>query len=90
MSSFIAGCRAWLRMERLPAYAPDLNPVEGLSGNVKGVELANACPQTIAEAMDAAHHGLERVGNDTDLCFALLRHTGLSFMIRSSLYYASS
>jgi hypothetical protein len=62
----------------------------GVVGNVKGVELANACPQTIAEAMDAAHHGLERVGNDTDLCFALLRHTGLSFVIRSSLYYASS
>jgi hypothetical protein len=28
--------------------------------------------------MQAACAGLERVGNDSDLCFALLRQTGLS------------
>jgi transposase len=78
MTQFIAGCRAWLRVERLPAYAPELNPVEGLWGNVKGTELANRCPDTIDEAMQATRDGLERVGSDTALCFALLRHTGLS------------
>ena len=44
MTAFIACCRGWLRVERLPAYAPELNPVEGLWGNVKGTELANRCP----------------------------------------------
>lgn len=78
MTEFIAGCRGWLRVERLPAYAPELNPVEGLWGNVKGTELANRCADTIDEAMQAACDGLQRVGSDTDLCFALLRHTGLS------------
>jgi hypothetical protein len=77
MTEFIASCRDWLRVERLPAYAPELNPVEGLWGNVKGTELANRCPDTIGEAMRAACTGLERVGNDSDLCFALLRQTGL-------------
>ena len=71
-------CRSWLRVERLPAYAPELNPVEGLWGNVKGTELANRCPDTIDEAMQAASAGLERVRGDTDLCFAMLRRTGLS------------
>jgi transposase len=78
MAAFIAGCRSWLRVERLPAYAPELNPVEGLWGNIKGTELANLCPDTIDEAMQAACNGLERVRNDADLCFGLLRHTGLS------------
>ena len=78
MTRFTADCRSWLRVERLPAYAPELNPVEGLWGNVKGTELANRCPDTIDEAMQSACNGLERVGNDTDLCFALLRHAGLS------------
>jgi hypothetical protein len=40
MLAFIASQRAWL-VERLPAYAPDLNPVEGLWSNLKQVELAN-------------------------------------------------
>jgi hypothetical protein len=74
----MGGCRSWLRVERLPAYAPELNPVEGLWGNVKGTELANRCPDTIGEAMQAACAGLERVGHDSDLCFALLRRTRLS------------
>jgi transposase len=78
MTEFIAGCRDWRRVERLPAYAPDLNPVEGLWGNVKSTELANRCPDTIEEAMRAARTGMDRVGNDSDLCFALLRQTELS------------
>jgi hypothetical protein len=32
------GLRAWLSIERLPGYAPELNPVEQLCGNVKGTE----------------------------------------------------
>ena len=47
MAAFIAEHRHWLRVERLPAYAPELNPAEGLRGNVKGTELANRCPETI-------------------------------------------
>ena len=30
-------------VERLPAYALDLNPAEPVFGNVKGKELANRC-----------------------------------------------
>ena len=44
MKAYVASQRRWLVVERLPAYAPDLNPVELLWGNLKGTELANFCP----------------------------------------------
>jgi hypothetical protein len=50
MKAWIAGQRHWLVVERLPAYAPELNPVEGLWSNLKGKggELANLCAPTLA------------------------------------------
>jgi transposase len=78
MNAWIATQRSWLVVERLPAYAPDLNPVELLWGNVKGVELANLCPETIDQARAAAEAGLQRAGTDYQLCFNFLEHTGLS------------
>jgi hypothetical protein len=47
MRAFIASHRDWLVVERLPAYAPDVNPVEGLWANLKDVELANLTVATI-------------------------------------------
>jgi transposase len=78
MKAWIAKQRSWLLVEPLPAYAPDLNPVELLWGNVKGVELANLCPETIEQAREAAEAGLQRAGTDYQLCFNFLEHTGLS------------
>src|SRR4029450_445101 len=37
----LAPQRHWLTVERLPAYAPELNPAEYLWANLKGRELAN-------------------------------------------------
>ena len=37
MQTHIRAQRRWLVAERLPGYAPDLNPVEGLWGNVQGL-----------------------------------------------------
>jgi transposase len=78
MQAYIAAQRRWLVVKRLPGYAPDLNPVECVWGNVKGTELANLCVDTIEETAQAAHAGIDRVRNDTDLAFAFLRHCGLS------------
>ena len=77
MQTWIVAQRRWLVVERLPGYAPDLNPVEGLWGNLKGTELANLCPDTIDDAARHAQSGLQRIGADTDLCFAFLRRCGL-------------
>jgi transposase len=78
MKAWIAKQRRWLVVEPLPAYAPDLNPVELLWGNVKGVELANLCPDSIEQAWSAAEAGLDRAGTDQQLCFSFLDHTGLT------------
>jgi putative transposase len=77
MKAYVASQRHWLVVERLPAYAPDLNPVELVWGNLKGTELANFCPGTIDEAAVAADAGLCRIGEDAELCWAFLQHTGL-------------
>jgi putative transposase len=78
MQAHIRSQRRWLVVKRLPGYAPDLNPVEGLWGNIKGTELANLCADSIDEPAYAAHAGIERVRADNDLAIAFLRHCGLS------------
>jgi transposase len=47
--------RHWLVVERLPAYAPELNPVEGLWSSLKAVELANLTAHTPARQRLLAH-----------------------------------
>jgi transposase len=77
MTTWIASQRSWLFVERLPAYAPELNPTEQVWGNVKSTELANLCSDTITEVADIAEEGLDRISSDATLCSAFLRHAGL-------------
>ena len=77
MQAWIRAQRRWLVVERLPGYAPELNPVEGLWGNIKGRELANLCADTLDEPTHAAHAGIDRVCADAALAFAFLRRSGL-------------
>lgn len=78
MQAYIRSQRRWLVVERLPAYAPDLNPVEGMWSNLKGQELANLCVDTLEECVVAASAGIDRMRTDKMLAFAFLRQTGLS------------
>ncbi|MFZ0058480.1 MAG: transposase [Acidimicrobiales bacterium] len=78
MRSFLAKQRSWLVVERLPAYALELNPVEALWGNLKRSELANLMVDTVVETESAARRGIDLARNETDLAFAFLRYTGLS------------
>ena len=79
MQAYLAAQRHWLDVERLPGYAPDLNPVEAVWGNVKGRELANRCAHDLGESAHAVRRGLERVRRRRDLGFAFLHHAGLFF-----------
>jgi len=65
MRDWLATQRAWLSIEQLPGYAPDLNPIEQAWGNLKSQELANLCRDTIDQVADVAEHGLDRIGTDT-------------------------
>ncbi len=79
MQAYLRAQRSWLTVERLPGYAPDLNPAELVWGNVKGGELANLCADNLDEVEHELRAGLRRVGRSSTLAFAFLRHTGLSF-----------
>jgi transposase len=79
MQQYLGSQRSWLRVEWLPGYAPDLNPVEPLWGNLKGQELANRCAESLGESVQALENGMARVGRSSQLCFAFLEHAGLSF-----------
>jgi Winged helix-turn helix/DDE superfamily endonuclease len=78
MRAWLATQRSWLVVERLPAYAPELNPVEGLWSSLKAVELANLTGPTLAEVIDQAHCGIDRVRRTPHLAYSFLRQAGLS------------
>jgi transposase len=65
-------------VERLPAYAPELNPVEYLWANLNGAELANYTADTLNEVADQAQRGIQRVWDSDSLVVGFLAHTGLS------------
>jgi hypothetical protein len=78
MRAHLDAQRDWLTVERLPAYAPELNPVEYLWANLKGAELANFTGDTVPEVADQAQHGIRRVCASDSLVVGFLAHTGLS------------
>ena len=79
MKAWIASQRGWLVVERLPGYAPELNPTEALWGNLKGKggELAYLAGDTLEEVIGAAQRGIDRVRRTPHLPYSFLRHSGL-------------
>jgi len=78
MGAWLRRQRSWLVVERLPGYAPDLNPVEALWANLKGVELTNLAADTLEEVTAAAERGIQRIRSTHYLAYSFLRHCGLS------------
>lgn len=54
----------WFDVEWLPAYAPDLNPVEGLWSCTKHGDLANYAPDDLFDLGDAVVNALDRQRRD--------------------------
>jgi transposase len=79
MRAWLRSQRRWFHVEWLPGYAPDLNPLEALWGNVKDRELANRCASDLHDATEALRKGLARVRRSDNLPYAFLHHAGLSF-----------
>jgi transposase len=78
MRTWLNSQRHWLVVERLPAYAPELNPVEGLWSSLKAVELANLTSPTLAEVINQTRQGIQRIRRTPHLAYSFLRHAGLS------------
>ena len=69
--------RPWLRVYQLPAYAPELNPVEKVWSTMKR-SLANHCVQTATDLAAAVKNRLKRMQYRHGLIDGYLTGTGLS------------
>jgi transposase len=58
---FVDQQRGRIHLEGLPAYAPELNPVEYIWGYCKQHELPNLCPKDFAQLSHAARRALSRM-----------------------------
>jgi hypothetical protein len=78
MHAWLRCQRSWLVVEPRPGYAPELNPVQALWFNLKGVELANLAGGTLEEVTAAAERGVQRIRHTQHLAYSFLRHCKLS------------
>jgi hypothetical protein len=69
--------RPWLRVYQLPAYAPELNPVEKVWSTMKG-SLANLAVRTATELAAAVKNRLKRMQYRSGLVDGYFTGTGLS------------
>lgn len=64
---YIASQKRWLRVERYPAYAPELNPVEFLWSLMKTKDLAHLPPKGLSNLKCAVKRSFRRIGEDAAL-----------------------
>lgn len=67
--------RSWLRVIRLPAYAPELNPIEYLWGMMKKTYLANLTPELAVIGRELRR--CRRKMNDRHLLYGFLKASKL-------------
>jgi transposase len=67
-----------IQLEFLPAYAPELNPVEYLWAHWKQHEMANFCPKDFTVLSAFARARLKRIQRRKALVPAFWKHAGLS------------
>jgi transposase len=74
LQEFLAnGAAQRIHLERLPAYAPELNPGEGLWAQLKGVELRNLCCFNLPHLRHELRDAVKRVRRKLRIlkgCFA--------------------
>jgi putative transposase len=69
--------RDWLHVIRLPAYAPDLNPVEMVWSHLKR-SIGNLAVAGVDHLQTIVKNRLGRIQYRTDLLDSFLAHTGLT------------
>ena len=69
--------RERLEIEFLPAYAPELNPEEGIWGYLKRVELKNVCSQSLSSLREQLRQATARLRQKLDVIFGCFQQTGL-------------
>jgi transposase len=79
IKDFLAkGAAQRLHLERLPGYAPDLNPDEGIWSYLKRVELRNRCCANLAELRVELRRAKERLQHKRHIIRSCSTHCGYS------------
>lgn len=74
---FIRDLQGLIVIEYLPAYAPELNPVEYLWGHWKHHQLPNVCPQDLWQLSEVARRTLRRLRRRPRLITACWKQASL-------------
>lgn len=78
ISALLETNTSWLHVEWLPAYAPDLNPVEAVWNHTKCVDLADFVPNDLNELESAIFNSLESQGANPLLKRSFFEFAGLT------------
>lgn len=73
----LAGRAQWLRIEWLPAYAPELNPSEQVWNHAKGVDLANDPADDLGQLTTAVRASFAKQRQSHALLLAYFKHAQL-------------
>ncbi len=77
VKDFLAsGVASRLQLERLPGYAPDLNPDEGIWKHLKYVELKNVCCRSLSELRVELCKAKERLRHKKHVIVGCIRQPG--------------
>ena len=86
IKDFLAsGAAQRMHLERLPAYAPELNPGEGLWQQLKGVELRNLCCFDLRHLWAALRTAVKRVRHKPRILKGCFAGAGLEIFTHGSV-----
>lgn len=71
-----SGAASRLQLERLPGYAPELNPDEGIWKHLKYVELKNVCCRSLSELRRELRKAKERLRHKKHVILGCIRQPG--------------
>ena len=70
------GAAKRIHLERLPGYAPELNPDEGIWHYLKHVEMKNLCCADMTELTEQLHAATKRLQDKPEIIQACFRQVG--------------
>ncbi len=72
------GAATRIHLEHFPAYAPELNPDEGIWNYLKRVELKNLACQNLSELRTELRRAKERMRHKVHVITACVQHAGMN------------
>lgn len=77
VTNYIASEKHWLRVERYPSYAPELNPIELIWSPMKTKDLAHTPPKGLRHLKRMVRRSFRRIKKDKTLLRNCLRKAGV-------------